>query len=258
MILFKQFQQHILSVLVRNIPHHNSGPTVNFHSLEVNYISPGLFIADSASVSHWRCLRHIVVVILGWQRHHRHGHGGLHVGRGRCIVRSVSGRNRIRTMLSFFLSDDSHTPVHDSCNLLIIFLTVRRFLSALLLLSFDLRLNVFFSLVLKEKERVIEGVLTVGDNFSPVFTGNFQSCKGIRTLCQRILNMRTRVSIHSFFFFEWSRVRSFEGGRVGGDETCEMVVVKSDEFFVLGKGWAITRLLTMGGAAPLFHLNNTI
>jgi hypothetical protein len=181
-ILFEKFQKHILSVLIGNISDHNRSSTVSFDRLEVNYVCIGLLTADSSSVSHWWWL-HIVVVVFLWHcghyGHHGHCHMNLHVCRRRSCMRSVSGRNRVGTVLSFLFGDDSHTSVHDCRDLLIFFFTVRRLFFSLLLLSPAFRLHILFPFVLEEKERIIEGVLTVGDDFSPVFSRYFKGRKGV-------------------------------------------------------------------------------
>lgn len=219
MIFFEKFQKHILSVLIRNVAHHNGSPTISLWSWKIDYVCLGLLSTDRAPVSHRRWLHHIVVVILGWHcHHHRHRHRHLHARGGWSSVGSVSSRNWVRTMFSLFFSDNSHTTIYDSCNFLIILFTMRRLFPTFLLLTFIIWLNIFFSFILEKKKRVIESVLTVGDDFSPVFSRNFQSCKGIRTFCERRLSNWTRVSFHFFFFFQWSWVRSFESRWVGGDE----------------------------------------
>lgn len=100
MVLLKHFQQHLLSVLVGNVPHHNRGAPVPLHLVHIDHVGLGLLHADRPPVPHRRRPLHVVVVVLrGHLHHHRH------LSRGRLL--SKPGRYRVGTVLGV-LSDDSH------------------------------------------------------------------------------------------------------------------------------------------------------
>lgn len=81
MFFLEQIKQHILSVFIRYIPHHDSRSSVCLCLLHIDEIGFGFFIADGSAVAAWCSLLHVVIVVFGRNVVH-HGEDRERVGVG--------------------------------------------------------------------------------------------------------------------------------------------------------------------------------
>ena len=77
MVLLEPFQQHLLRILVGNVPDHDSSTSIDLNLVHINYIRLRLLITDRSPVTYCWTLHDIVVVVTIHLHHHGHGRVGI-------------------------------------------------------------------------------------------------------------------------------------------------------------------------------------
>ena len=240
MVLLEEFKQHVLSVFVGYIPHHNRCPAVQLHILQINVVSLRFLIANGSPISYrlWFC--HIIIVLLwNYLHHERVTQWNTHISGSWVTMRSKSSRDRIRTVFSV-LCNDSHTRIHNFCNNLIFFLALRRIFCSPSNFRFTLRFKLIISFILEKEELVIEGVLTVRCDFPSVFARDSKLSERILFIFCGRTNSFGRICLERFVLM-WRLERKGLCELFGrSDEALEIVgVVELDKLFILSGGRAL-------------------
>ena len=163
-----------MSIFIWNISDHYRRPTVGFYLLQVDIKVFGFFCANGSAISDWSwTFHHIIIILLRDDLHHdRHGVvvGGVHAVNLRlfCVdPRCIPCGDGVGAVLCVF-SDNSHAGVDNIVDLLILLLIFRRVAGGLIVFMF----SVVMVLILQKQEFIIEGLMTIGCDFSFVFAGN--------------------------------------------------------------------------------------
>jgi hypothetical protein len=136
--------------------------------------------------------------------------------------------------------DDTHAGVDNLCNNLVLLLALWGISGPFSVVRLAFRFILLFSLILEQKQLVIEGVLTVRCEFSSVFAGHSELCEGVWLIVGGGVKKLRGVGLEPFFLAgEFGNWWTGELGG-GGDEALEVVgVIKLYEFFVLARRSAL-------------------
>ena len=164
MVFLEALEQHVLGVLVRNVPDHDGRPAVVLDPVEVDHVGSGFLEGDGSSVAHCWGLE-VVVKTIRHLHHHWHVarrvtcvHPARHLG-SFCLRSCVAGGNGVGTVLCV-LRDDSHAGVDYRADHLILLFAFGR-LPALFGLVVRVDPRLLFVLILEQQDGVVKGLLAV-------------------------------------------------------------------------------------------------
>ena len=112
----------------------------------------------------------------------------------------------------------------------------------------------FLTLELQKQKRVRKSIFTIVRHFSFIFPRHLELSQGIIQLARVILRQVRWVGLEFFLFFEIFDAWRILFLRVRINEAIQVIVLKSDKFFVFANRGALVRLLTpMRRAASFLH-----
>lgn len=180
MILLESLQQHLLRVLIGNVPNHDRGSTIGFDLLDINHVGLGFFVADGPAVANGGALDEVVVSVGHHLDHHGHAGGrvaGIHVALLELggHLGGKAGSDGVGTMLGL-LCNDPHAGVDNRTHHLVLLFALGRF-SALGFVG-GVHPWLLLVLILQQKNGVVKGLLAVGGNLAPIAARDAQLGEG--------------------------------------------------------------------------------